>query len=110
MVWLASRSPPEVFRRRAKAGAEGGIGWKGVAQVVDDLGNPLVIPADGGVYHLPLFVALCCCSPHFAGLLNTYLTPERVLLMTEGGGYPQKISFDSVRGEASSHYTTFARR
>jgi hypothetical protein len=59
----------------ASFGAEGGIVSEGIAQVIDDLGNPQFhcgICVEG---ILPFFVSLHRILPSFVGQANTYLTP-----------------------------------
>ena len=46
-----------------------------VAQVIDDLVNPLVIPADRTLGRLAHSVSLCRSPAHFVGPSNTVLTP-----------------------------------
>lgn len=50
----------------------------GVAQVIDGLGNPLVIPMQYAVAEYSQFVSTCRSSTGFVALPNTVLTPERV--------------------------------
>ena len=67
-------------------GAEGGIVSEGVAQVLDDMGNPLSHCGVELETSLPLFVSLTRILPSFAGQANTYLTPVK-LGHSEGGGF-----------------------
>ena len=60
----------------------------GIAQVIDDLGNPLVMPADRTLGHLPHFVSLCRHPARFVGLFNTLITPAK--WVSSRPGYPQK--------------------
>jgi hypothetical protein len=59
-------------------GAEGGIVSEGVAQVFDDVGNPLSHCGDYLEGSLPLFVSLSRILPAFAGHANTVLTPDKL--------------------------------
>ena len=59
-----------------RVGAEGGIVSEGVAQVVDSLGNPLVIATRNAVALYSQFVSACRSSTGFVALSNTVLTPE----------------------------------
>ncbi len=49
----------------------------GIAQVLDDLGNPLVMPADRTLGHLPHFVSLCRSVARFVTFSNTLITPAK---------------------------------
>ena len=49
---------------------------RGVAQVIDSLGNPLVIGMRYAVAEYSQLVSTCRYSPGFAALPNTVLTPE----------------------------------
>ncbi len=53
------------------------IRWRGVAQVIDNLGNPHSQPAWSQFASLPDFASLCLNSHPFVCLSNTYLTPGR---------------------------------
>ena len=57
---------------------------QGVAQVIDDLGNPLVILADRTLGRLAHSVSLCRSPAHFVGPSNTVITP----VVGQGWGYP----------------------
>ncbi len=48
---------------------------QGVAQVIDDLGNPLVLLTDRTLGHLAHSASLCRSPAHFVGPSNTVLTP-----------------------------------
>ena len=50
---------------------------EGVAQVIDDLSNPLVIPMQYAVAEYSQFVSTCRSSTGFVALPNTVLTPDR---------------------------------
>ncbi len=63
--------------QREKFGAEGGIVLEGVAQVVDNLGNPRSQPTWSQIASLPDFASLCLNSHPFVCIFNTYLTPRR---------------------------------
>src|SRR6185295_16416152 len=60
---------------------------RGVAQVVDDMGNPFVIPGDWCTQLSVLFVSLCRTSCQFVACSNTVITPENG---TPPGGTPKK--------------------
>ena len=49
---------------------------EGVAQVLDGLGNPLVIAMQYAVDQYSQFVSTCRSSTGFVALPNTVLTPE----------------------------------
>ena len=57
----------------------------GVAQVIDDVGNPRSHYGVKVETSLPLFVSLTRIRPSFAVQANTYLTPVK-LGNSEGGG------------------------
>ena len=72
-------------------GGEGGIVLEGVAQVFDDVGNPLSHCGVQLEASLSLFVSLTRILPSFAGEANTYLTPvklETVRVDLSAGGRP----------------------
>src|SRR5215471_493834 len=48
---------------------------EGVAQVVDDLGNPLVFTAREVLGHSSQLVSICLSTVGFVALLNTVITP-----------------------------------
>jgi hypothetical protein len=48
----------------------------GVAQVVDDLGNPLVFTAREALGHSSQLVSICLSTAGFVALLNTVITPR----------------------------------
>jgi hypothetical protein len=50
----------------------------GVAQVVDDVGNPLNFTGDSCVLYSALLVAVRFVSPQIVGFLNTYITPAKI--------------------------------
>ena len=62
---------------KRKNGAEGGIVMEGVAQVIDNLGNPLVFTGDSFFDLSFLFASLCLNSHPFVCISNTYVTPGR---------------------------------
>ncbi len=65
---------------------------RGVAQVLDDLGNPLVILADRTLGRLAHSASLCRSPARFVGLSNTVLTPvvgqggSTLVCQTHGAG------------------------
>ena len=52
---------------------------RGVAQVIDDLGNPLVIPMQYAVAEYSQFVSTCRSSTGFVALPNTVITPAPIV-------------------------------
>ena len=58
-----------------EGGAEAGILSAGVAQVLEDMGNPRLYAYGYRVGHLSLFVATLTSSVRFTVWANTYLTP-----------------------------------
>ena len=50
---------------------------RGIAQVVDDMGNPLCLYGLQPLAFLFLFVALCLHSPRFVQPANTVITPRQ---------------------------------
>jgi hypothetical protein len=56
-------------------GAEAGIISEGVAQVVEDMGNPRSRRSDTPTSHYDLFASLRSSSAHLSAPINTYLTP-----------------------------------
>ena len=79
-------------------GPEGGIVSEGIAQVIEDLGNPLAIVMQCAVADLSQFVSTCRSSTGFAALPNSVLTPElgpqRLTVFDEGvGGWGLKIGW-----------------
>jgi hypothetical protein len=51
------------------------INYWGVAQVVDDLGNPLVFTAREVLGHSSQLASICLSIAGFVALLNTVITP-----------------------------------
>jgi hypothetical protein len=49
--------------------------FEGVAQVVDDLGNPLVFTAREVLGHSSQLASICLSTAGFVALLNTVITP-----------------------------------
>ena len=53
--------------------------YRGVAQVFDDLGNPLVFTAREVLGHLSQLASICLSTAGFVALLNTVLTQRSYL-------------------------------
>jgi hypothetical protein len=53
-----------------------GISERGITQVFDDMGNPLLITAESCINYLVLFVSIYRSSLGSVRLLNTVITPD----------------------------------
>jgi len=71
--------------------AEGGIVSGVVAQVIDGLGNPLVIPMKDAVGEYSQFVSTCRSSTGFVAPPNTVITPESSCFASTLVEFPQPI-------------------
>jgi hypothetical protein len=54
------------------------MNMRGVAQVNDDVGNPLTFTGDSRILYSALLVAVRFVSPQIVGFLNTYITPAKI--------------------------------